>query len=151
MLNFRPDHPVTHPIPQLSLSTTHAFKSSPPFSNFTPFPTISFHLKRGFSSITMSKRGFWLRQAYPAYCNVRLLIVFIMFCLWKSFSNSLFFLTLHSPVPSFFTDLKIFLMVFLSKIIVYKKASFFSVLKKFNLAQCFSVLRYENIIKLTLL
>jgi len=94
--------------PTLPVSRS-CYQSGTSFSDFTSFPTTSSHLKRdfpndlfptGFSSIIMCKSGFWLRQAYSAYCNLRLLIVSIMFCLWKSFPNSLFFLTLHSPVSS---------------------------------------------------
>jgi len=95
-----PTLPVSHP----------CYQSGTTFSDFASFLTTSSHLNRGFPndlfpigffSIIMCKSGFWPRQAYSAYCNLRLLIVSIMFCLRKSFPNSLFFLTLHSPVSSF--------------------------------------------------
>lgn len=90
-------HTVMLPV---SLSDIGILQSKLLLNASLSFFATSFHLKRGlpsglfsigFLSSTMRMNGFWLRQAYQAYCNLYFFIVSTIFDLYESVSNSSFF------------------------------------------------------------
>jgi len=110
---YRPFRPSRHTLNPLTLSIS---RSCLPVRFLIQWLHVLPHYNFSSQTKVVSKREsvFSLRQACSAHWNLRQLIVFIMFCFWKSLQLIIF---RYSPllVSSVFTGSNIFLKLFLSK------------------------------------